>query len=124
MNARRMLHLLQPALVVIALVFVGLLLAAQWQELRAYPWTLRPGWLLVSALFLLASWAMEIGIWRSLLHAVGAGLPFAPAVRIWFLSAVVRYIPGNIWQPLSMTIQAQRWGVPAEATITVPLLFT
>ena len=123
MNARRMLRLLQPALVVIALVFVGLLLAAQWQELRAYPWTLRPGWLLVSALLLLASWAMEIGIWRSLLHAVGAGLPFVPAVRIWFLSAVVRYIPGNIWQPLSMTIQAQRWGVPAEATITGVVLY-
>lgn len=123
MNVRRVLRLLQPAMVLVALVFVVALMAAQWQELRAYPWTLRPGWLLASALLLVASWAMEIGIWRYLLHAVGAALPFAPAVRIWFLSAVVRYIPGNIWQPLSMTLQARRWGVPAEATLTGVALY-
>ena len=79
---------------------------SQWEELRAHTWELQPGWLLASALLLLASWAMEIGIWQHLLRLVGGRLPYAPAVRIWFLSAIVRYIPGNIWQPLSMTLQA------------------
>ena len=44
-------------------------------------------------------------------------------MRIWFISAVVRYIPGNIWQPLSMTIQCRRWGVPVEATLTSIALY-
>jgi hypothetical protein len=45
------------------------------------------------------------------------------AARIWFLSAVVRYVPGNIWQPISMTLYARRHGVPPEATITSLVLF-
>jgi hypothetical protein len=44
-------------------------------------------------------------------------------VRIWFLSAVVRYVPGNIWQPLSMTFYCQRQGIRPEATLTSILLF-
>ncbi len=123
MNWTRFFRLLQPIMVVAALLFMALLLAWQWRDLREYQWTLRPGWLLLSALLLLASWAMEIGIWRHLLRLVGATLPFAPAVRIWFISAVVRYIPGNIWQPLSMSLQCLRWHVPVEATLTSVALY-
>ena len=98
----------QPIFLVVALIFVAVLLRSQWAELRAHTWQLQPGWLLISALLLLASWAMEIGIWRHLLALVGGRLPYAPAIRIWFLSAIVRYIPGNVWQPLSMTLQANK----------------
>jgi uncharacterized membrane protein YbhN (UPF0104 family) len=113
----------QPIFLLVALIFVAVLLRSQWEELRAHSWQLQPGWLLISAMLLLASWAMEIGIWQHLLRLVGGRLPFAPAVRIWFLSAIVRYIPGNIWQPLSMTLQAQRRGVRAEATLTSVILY-
>ena len=120
---RRLFALLQPVLIGVALIFIIALLAVQWDELRSYRWTLRPGWLLLSMLLLLASWAMEIGIWRHLLGVVDAQLPFWPAVRIWFQSAVVRYIPGNVWQPLSMTLQCQRWSIRAEATLTSVALY-
>lgn len=123
MSWARLARGLQPVLVVLALFFVAALLVTQWDELTEYTWTLRPGWLLLSALLLLASWAMEIGIWRHLLRLVGATLPPLPALRIWFISAVVRYIPGNVWQPLSMTIQCRRWGVPVEATLTSIALY-
>ena len=113
----------QPIFLVVALIFVAMLLRGQWAELRAHTWQLQAGWLLISALLLLASWAMEIGIWRHLLALVGGRLPYAPAIRIWFLSAIVRYIPGNIWQPLSMTLQAQQRGVRAEATLTSVILY-
>jgi hypothetical protein len=52
------------------------------------------------------------------LAIVGGKLPYWPAVRIWFLSAILRYVPGNIWQPLSMTLQCQRRGIAPEATLT------
>jgi uncharacterized membrane protein YbhN (UPF0104 family) len=54
---------------------------------------------------------------------VGAHLPLRPATRIWFLSAVVRYVPGNIWQPLSMTLQCERRGIAPEATLTSVLFY-
>ena len=103
---RRVLKWLQPALLVAAAVFIALFLRSQWGELRAHPWALNAGWLTLSAALMLASWAVEIAIWRGLLIDLGGRLGFVAAARIWFLSAIVRYIPGNVWQPLSMTLQA------------------
>ncbi len=110
-------------LLVVALLFIGYLLRSQWAELSAQPWRLHSGWLMLSVLFLLASWVTEVAIWQGLLRHVGGRLPFWPAVRIWFLSAITRYVPGNIWQPLSMTMRCQTMGVRAESTIASVLLF-
>jgi glycosyltransferase 2 family protein len=114
----RIIHRLQPLFLVLAVLFIVLLLRSQWAELSQHTWRLNPLWLAVSALFMLAAWALEIQIWRQLLAVVGARLPYWPAVRIWFLSAILRYVPGNIWQPLSMTLQCQRRGIAPEATLT------
>lgn len=119
----RTLRRLQPVFMVLALLFVAGLLRSQWDQLQNYQWRLSPGWLVVSGLLLLASWAMEVGIWRSLLALVGGPMDYGPALRIWFLSAVMRYIPGNIWQPLSMTVRCQGRGVRPEATLTSVALY-
>ncbi|NJN84366.1 MAG: hypothetical protein HC802_20190 [Caldilineaceae bacterium] len=113
----------QPVFLLLAAIFVALLVRSQWDELRNYPWELHAGWLVLSALLLLVTWIMEVGIWRRLLASVGGRLPLLPAMRIWFLSAIVRYVPGNIWQPLSMTLYCQRWRVRPEETLTSVLLF-
>ena len=120
---KRIWQIAQPTFFILAMLFVGLLLRSQWAELRAYTWDFDLRWLLISALFMLASWAMEVGIWCYLLRLVDGVLPFWPATRIWFLSAIVRYVPGNIWQPLSMTLYCQRWGIRPEATITSIALY-
>jgi uncharacterized membrane protein YbhN (UPF0104 family) len=120
---RRILKWLQPTLLVAAALFIALFLRSQWPELRAHQWKLNAGWLALSAALMLASWALEIAVWRSLLADAGGALSFVNAARIWFLSAIVRYIPGNVWQPLSMTLQAQRAGVRPEATLTSVALY-
>ncbi len=114
----RTIQRLQPLFLALALIFIVLLLRSQWQELSQYHWQINPLWLVASAGFLLAAWSLEIQIWRQLLAVVGASLPYWPAVRVWFLSAVVRYVPGNIWQPLSMTLQCRRRGIVPAATLT------
>ena len=119
----RTLRRLQPIFMILALIFMAALLRSQWNQLRDYQWRLNPWWLLISGLLLLASWVMEVGIWRSLLTLVGGDIAYAPALRIWFLSAIMRYIPGNIWQPLSMTVRCQQWGVRPEATLTSVALY-
>jgi glycosyltransferase 2 family protein len=101
----------------LALLFMGYLLSSQWQELATHQWSLNGGWLALSALGLAAAWAVEVALWWLLLRLIGGRIPYWAAVRIWFLSAVVRYIPGNVWQPLSMTLQAGRWGVRPEITL-------
>lgn len=119
----QILRRLQPFFVLLALLFIALLLRSQWQELQSYTWQITPFWLALSAGWLAAAWLLEVAIWRRLLRTVGGQLPYWSALRIWFLSAVVRYIPGNIWQPLSITLLAQQRGVKPAATLTSIVLY-
>lgn len=121
---RRLAHWLQLVILFVALLLIGIYLANQWPTLRAYPWRIHGGWLSLAVLFTLGAWAGEIELWRRLLHRLHhVRLPFFTTVRIWFLSAIVRYVPGNIWQPLSLTLYNGRYGIPVEATITSVVLF-
>ena len=120
---KRWLQWAQPWLVLLSLLLIGWLLRAQWAELRAYPWRLHGGWLLLSALFMATTWLVEVSLWRNVLAVVGGKLPFWGAWRIWFLSALVRYVPGNIWQPLSMAVYGQQHGVRPEATLMSMALY-
>jgi len=139
---KRLANWIQPIVLGLALLFITGLLASQWSNLRAYPWRLHNGWLALSALFMLVSWLIEIGLWRTILHLISISrkqqpppthesritnhdptLPYFSAMRFWFLSAITRYIPGNIWQPLSLTIYCRRWGFAPEATMTSVLFY-
>jgi uncharacterized membrane protein YbhN (UPF0104 family) len=120
---RRLIHWSQPIFLIAAIGAIGWFLADQWPLLRTYPWRLDWRWLLLTLLLTLASWAVEIWIWRYLLSALGGKLPFLVATRLWFLSAIVRYIPGNVWQPLSLTLYNRRYGIAPEATLTSLVLF-
>ncbi|MCB9148699.1 MAG: flippase-like domain-containing protein [Caldilineaceae bacterium] len=120
---KRFLQYSQPVMVGLAVAFIFYVLSAQWEQLRDQPWRLHGGWLVISTLFLLASWGLEIAVWRYLLHLLGGYVPYATAARIWFLSAIVRYVPGNIWQPLSMTLRCRQHGVAPETTLTSVVLY-
>ncbi len=121
------LRIVKPVLLLLALAFVVALLASQWGDLRAQTWRLDGGWLAVALFLLLLSWAVEIGIWRHLLAVLDGPLAgrmdFWAGARIWFTSAIVRYIPGNIWQPLSLTVQCSQRGIRAEASLISVVLF-
>jgi uncharacterized membrane protein YbhN (UPF0104 family) len=120
---RRLVHWLQPTVLLLSVLAIGWFLSNQWPALRAYPWQIDGSWLVAAAFLTLASWGVEIFIWQHLLVSLGGNLPFWAAVRIWFLSAVVRYIPGNVWQPLSLTLYSRRYGVAPEVTLTSIILF-
>ncbi|MEZ4712858.1 MAG: lysylphosphatidylglycerol synthase domain-containing protein [Caldilineaceae bacterium] len=123
MMQKRLLRFIQPVMIGLAILFILYLLSAQWGQLRNQPWRLHAGWLAISSAFLLASWTLEIAVWRYLLHLLGGNVPFWPAARVWFLSAIVRYVPGNIWQPLSMTLRCRQYGVAPETTLTSVVLY-
>ncbi|MBI3957457.1 MAG: flippase-like domain-containing protein [Chloroflexi bacterium] len=110
-------RLIQPLFLVLALVFIALLLGSQWSELRAHTWRIAPFWLIVSGLLMLGGWGVEVWLWRGALARLGGQLDYADALRIWFASILVRYIPGNVWQPLGMTVLARQRGVRMEATV-------
>ncbi|MEZ4866180.1 MAG: lysylphosphatidylglycerol synthase domain-containing protein [Caldilineaceae bacterium] len=114
---------LQPVFILLALGFVAYLLQSQWATLRSYSWQLQRGWLTLSACLMLASWSVEVYIWYTLVGLIGGLLSYGAALRLWWLSALIRYIPGNVWQPLSLTLYCQRYGVRAEITLASIVLY-
>jgi uncharacterized membrane protein YbhN (UPF0104 family) len=120
---RRLIRWAQPIVLGLALIFIVLLLRSQWEELRAYEWQIHAGGLLASGIVLVASWFIDVVIWRTVLGWLGGPLAYREATRIWFASILVRYIPGNVWQPLGMTVLAQQVGVRPEVTIASIVLF-
>ncbi|HXF63272.1 MAG TPA: lysylphosphatidylglycerol synthase domain-containing protein [Caldilineaceae bacterium] len=119
----RLAHWLQPLLLILAILAIAWYIRSEWAALAAYPWRLDGAWLAAATALLFVSWALELEIWRRLLAGVGGELTFLQATRLWFLSAVVRYVPGSVWQPLSLTLYCRRYGIAVEATVASIVLY-
>ena len=68
------------------------------------------------------SWLVELDTWRLILRNLGGILTLRRATQIWFLSNIIRYIPGNVWQFVGMTEMALQDGVPRAATLSSILI--
>ncbi len=93
---------LRIAFLAAGLAFMAVVLRGRWAEVRHYRFLLRPGFLAASAAVLLSAMLLEVALWRRLLGLLGYTLAPKRAAGIWFLSNLVRYVPGNIWQFLGM----------------------
>lgn len=118
-NWRRIAQLI---FVLAALAFLALLVRSQWSELRNHRWSIEPGWALLALLALEAAWLFELDTWRSILAGLGGALPFGRAAEIWYLSNIIRYLPGNVWQFLGMAEMAAEDGVSRVSTLTSIIL--
>jgi hypothetical protein len=113
----------QPLLLLAGFGFMGLLLVQQWESLRQFEWQPSIGWLAASGLLVVGGWCIEIRLWQRLLLLLGGQLNFSTAIGIWFASSIVRYVPGNVWQPLSMTVLCRARNIRPEVTLASTLLF-
>lgn len=59
--------------------------------------TLSPALLLQALLAVLVGLVANMLSWRASMTAVGVALPLAPAVRVFFLSQLGKYVPGSVW---------------------------
>ena len=120
MTGRRLIgRLLAAALVGAALLFLGLTIARNAEELRAFDWSVRPGLLLLSLLAHVLVLMWGVVVWhRVVLHTTQTHVALSPLLRIWFLSAVARYIPGKIWQFVAAAQLATRAGLSGAVVLT------
>ena len=94
-------------------------LAGQWRDVDQQTLALHPRWtpIALSCLMVLATYALLIEMWRTIMRAWGAEIGYREAARIWFISSFGKYIPGKIWGLTAMGAMAQRAGVsPLIAT--------
>ena len=107
-------------LAVVAGFFVATL-AARWNDVISLKWRLDP-WLFTVATVLLALsyglvawlWGLALGRYARTRNSTGA--------RIWFLSNLARYVPGNVWSYVGAVELARREGVARRVTLAVMAL--
>ncbi len=111
-------RLAQVIVLLLALGFMAALVQRQLAALQGYQWQLSPGWAVVALVSLELTWLFEAATWWAILGSLGRRLPYRRIVPIWFLSNIVRYIPGNVWQFLGMAELAAEHGVSRLVTLT------
>ena len=87
----------QIAVTAIVLWFVAVKLIEQWKKFRGAPLEVHPRWgfIALSCIVVLATYAVLVETWRRMVIAWGEALAFSDAASIWFVSTLVRYVPGN-----------------------------
>jgi len=112
-----------PTAVVLAVVagFFAVTLAARWNDVISLKWRLEPGLFGAATVLLALSYGLVAWLW-GLAMARAAGLPPVAGARIWFLSNLARYVPGNVWSYVGAVELARREGVARRATLAVMAL--
>jgi glycosyltransferase 2 family protein len=85
----------------------------------------RPSVLLltISTALLVSAYLMHSWLWRHIAVALSdARLSIRPAMRIYFVSGLGRYIPGKLWQMAGMAALAHRAGFSAVAATAASLV--
>ncbi|MFL5465164.1 MAG: lysylphosphatidylglycerol synthase domain-containing protein [Gemmatimonadaceae bacterium] len=99
------------------LFFAARSLSGQWNRVgsRLTHVHLQWEWIALATLLVLITYTVLIAGWRLILVAWDSDLPFLDAARIWFLSNLGKYVPGNIWSLTTMGVMARRRGLSAIA---------
>jgi len=107
----------QALLAALLIWFVGRYLFLNWSRLRSLDATFRfnPVWILFAAILVWGSYGMLIAAWRQILLGWGQTLDYGPALRIWCLSNLGRYLPGKVWSVAALAVLAQRAGAAGWA---------
>src|SRR5215218_9741721 len=107
-------------LAVVAGFFVATL-AARWNDVISLKWRLDPGLFVLATVLLALSYGLVAWLWGLALGRYAGTRPSAGA-RIWFLSNLARYVPGNIWSYVGAVELARREGVARRTTLAVMAL--
>lgn len=75
-------------------------------ELAAVPIILKPVPLLAASLLTVLTWLLLVRTWSRSLRWWGDSLPLGPAIRIWFVTNLSRFVPGAIWQFAHVSAEA------------------
>src|SRR5207245_2194652 len=98
-NPRRWLvWLAQLVIAGVVVAMVWRTFAANWREFTSLHVALapKPGWIALSVLAVLATYAIQIESWRRILAGWGQRLAYGRAARIWLRLNLGRYRPGQV----------------------------
>lgn len=97
-------------------------LAANWQELLAYEWQIKPVYLVASLLAYLASLLLGALAWHRIVWSMDRQVSQRRGVKFFLQSNLAKRLPGLIWYALGRLYLYEREGV-AKSVISVALTF-
>jgi uncharacterized membrane protein YbhN (UPF0104 family) len=117
LTRRNLFRVAQWIFAALVLFFAARSLASQWDKVGSRLSHIQFGWEWIAAatVLVLVTYALLIEGWRRVLGAWDSHLPFRQAARIWFLSNLGKYVPGNIWSLTAMGVMAKKRGYSALA---------
>jgi uncharacterized membrane protein YbhN (UPF0104 family) len=107
----------------LALVLLGLSIGRQWDAVTGALGRLGPGWLALSFAAALVGLLFTSFAWRTVLADLGSPLPVRPAMRVFFLAQVGKYLPGAVWPFVAQMELGRTLGVPRRRSAVAGLLF-
>jgi glycosyltransferase 2 family protein len=120
-SARRRSRWLTVAVLAVVAGFFVATLAARWNDVISLKWRLEPGLFALATALLAVSYGLVAWLW-GLALARAAGTRPVVGARIWFLSNLARYVPGNVWSYVGAVELARREGVARPTTLAVMAL--
>src|SRR5258705_205710 len=117
LTRRNLFRVAQWVFAAVVLFFAARSLATQWDKVGSRLTHIQFGWQWIAAATALVfvTYALPIEGWRREPEAWNSHLPFRQASRIWFLSNLGKYVPGNIWSLTAMGEMAKKRGMSAIA---------
>jgi len=104
------------AVLVLFLVFIGVLFAQQWRQVRPLLGRLSLPVLLAATVAVCTGHLATFLSWRALLTDLGARLPFAGGLRVFFLGQLGKYVPGSIWPAVAHMELGRDYRVPQRVS--------
>ncbi len=105
-----------------------LLVARDAGRVRAFAWSVRPGWLLAGSALEVALLLWGVHLWSRVLACFAGPAPrFRALLRVWFRSTLAKYLPGSIWPLVTTAAMASRAGacpVALPASFVLHAAFT
>lgn len=114
--------LLIPLVAVLVVAVIGYSLYREREALLAFPWTLRPGWLALSA----AGYALDLFllflVWHRMIQFFTGRALWRLNARVYFVSAAARRIPTPVWYLGSRFTLYPAEQVPGAAVLACSVL--
>ncbi|MDQ6718044.1 MAG: hypothetical protein M3Z17_06820 [Gemmatimonadota bacterium] len=116
-NRRNAFRVAQWIFAALVIFFAGRALIGQWGLASERLVHVRISWsrIALASLLVMVTYALLIEGWRRVLGAWGGELTYGDAARIWCLSNLGKYVPGNVWSLTAMGVMSRDRGVSAVA---------
>ena len=113
-------------LAVAILLSLGNLLYRTWGDLARSDFRFEFDWprLVISLVLLVVARGFAVEAWRRILISLGEYFTFGFGARVWFLSNLTRYVPGNIWQVATMMVMVEERGVSKTNALLSQVVYT